>query len=437
MSEKVIFWFRRDLRLADNSGLFEALNSGYPVIPLFIFDSNILTKLEDTEDRRVDFIYQALQHLNSELQQHGSQLCMLHGNPSDIVNTLITEHNIKAVYANRDYEPYAQERDGIVQSILQQKNIRLNLYKDQVIHEPEDIIKSDLSPYSVFTPYSKSWKKALTDQHLSSYPSEEISNYASTVPSSNVSDLSDMNFAATDQKFTTPEIEESVIKNYHATRDIPALNGTTRLSVHLRFGTISIRRLVRIALETNETWLNELIWREFYKSVIFYSPRVVYQSFKPIYDFINWRNKEEEFLRWCNGTTGYPIVDAGMRELLATGFMHNRVRMITASFLTKHLLIDWRWGEAWFARHLLDFDLSANNGNWQWASGSGCDAAPYFRIFNPYEQTKKFDPQLSYIRKWVPELETDRYPTPIVEHSFARKRALEVYKQGLDQLKSR
>jgi deoxyribodipyrimidine photo-lyase len=436
MSEKVIFWFRRDLRLADNAGLYAALKSGYPVIPLFIFDTNILSKLEDKKDMRVDFILQALLYLDKELQQYGSQLCIQYGDPKQVFNSLIVEHPIKAVYTNRDYEPYANERDTAVKSTLLQKGINFLTFKDQVILEPGEVLKSDGKPYTVFTPYAKSWKNALSELLLTSFPSEKILNYASNGLHKTVSDLSDLGFSSTGVEFTTPDINEQLIEKYHTTRDIPSLDGTTRLGVHIRFGTISIRQLVRIAFATNETWLNELIWREFFMSIIFYFPRVVLQSFKPAYDFIEWRNNEEEFNRWCTGTTGYPIIDAGMRELFATGFMHNRVRMITASFLTKHLLIDWRWGEAWFARLLLDYDLSANNGNWQWAAGSGCDAAPYFRIFNPYEQTKKFDPMLSYIHKWIPELESDRYPMPIVEHSFARKRALETYKLGLEQIKS-
>lgn len=435
MTKKIIFWFRRDLRLEDNAGLFEALRTGLPVIPLFIFDTNILSKLENKIDRRVDFIFQALENINQKLNPMGSQLCIKQGLPSEVIQSLIREGDIAAVYANRDYEPYARQRDEELSQLLQSQHIDFKLFKDQVIFEPSEILKADGSPYTVYTPYSKSWRKTFQEGMAAGFPSEYLNNFASETPESDIHTLTDTGFHSTGYRFTPPIIPLTLLPHYHETRDIPAMEGTSGLSVHLRFGTISIRRLVKAALTNNDTWLGELIWREFFMMILYHFPHVTHQSFKPAYDFIPWRNDEKEFERWCNGQTGYPIVDAGMRELKATGKMHNRIRMITASFLTKHLLIDWRWGEAWFAAHLVDYDLSANNGNWQWAAGCGCDSAPYFRIFNPSEQTKKFDSRLQYVRKWVPELDTLNYPLPMIDHSVARARALTTYKRGLESVK--
>ncbi len=430
--EKVIFWFRRDLRLTDNAGLYAALTSGHPVIALFIFDSEILSRLEDKDDRRVDFIFQALQTLSKQLESKGSRLIIRHGKPLDVIREITELVPISAVYTNRDYEPYARSRDAAVESMLKKTGIAFQTFKDQLIFEPGEVVKPDGKPYSVYTPYAKLWKSLLNLQPPPGFPSEHENRYATDITLQSVSTLAEIGFQPSGLRFPPMEVSTEVIRTYHATRDFPAIEGTTRLSAHLRFGTVSIRKLVRIALVENETWLGELIWREFFMTILYYYPQVTGRSFKPAYDSIRWRNNEEEFERWCQGTTGYPIVDAGMRELLATGHMHNRVRMIVASFLTKHLLIDWRWGEAWFARQLLDFDLSANNGNWQWAAGCGCDAAPYFRIFNPYEQTKKFDSRLEYIGKWVPEFQQFSYPAPLVDHSMARLRALDAYKQGLE-----
>jgi len=437
MTKKILFWFRRDLRLEDNAGLFEALKTGLPVIPLFIFDTTILSKLENKSDRRVNFIFQALQEIDRKLKPLGTRLCIKQGIPSAVLQSLTDKGDVSAVYANRDYEPYARKRDEELSKLLSARNVDFHTVKDQVIFEPAEILKSDRTPYTVYTPYSKAWRKSFQESMVASFPSESLNNFSSDIPQSDVHELADTGFQPSGLVFTPPVIPLTLLPHYHTTRNIPAMEGTSGLSVHLRFGTISIRRLVQVAFETNDTWLGELIWREFFMMILFHFPYVAERSFKPAYDFIPWRNNEEEFSRWCHGQTGYPIVDAGMRELLATGRMHNRVRMITASFLTKHLLIDWRWGEAWFAKHLLDFDLSANNGNWQWAAGCGCDAAPYFRIFNPYEQTKKFDIRLQYVGKWIPELDTPNYPNPIVEHKVARERALAIYKLGLESAKNR
>jgi deoxyribodipyrimidine photo-lyase len=427
----VIFWFRRDLRLHDNAGLFHALEQGKPVLPVFIFDRNILDELEERTDRRVEFIFQSLLEIQKKLIVAGSTLDVRFGYPEEIWRQLINEYPVSAVYTNHDYEAYALKRDTEITGFLNEKGISFHSFKDQVIFEKNEIIKYDGKPYTVFTPYARKWKSLLNKFNVTSYPVEKYISNLLKQQAKGIPSLKEMNFKPCDQPFPGKSWHEKVIKNYKAQRDLPALAGTSRLSVHLRFGTISIRELVRETRKQSETFLNELIWREFYQMILWHFPYVVSRAFKPQYDKIRWRNNEKEFDAWCKGQTGYPMVDAGMRELNETGFMHNRVRMIVASFLCKHLLIDWRWGEAFFAKKLLDFDLASNNGNWQWAAGSGCDAAPYFRIFNPYLQTKKFDPELKYIRRWVPEFKMPSYPLPIVEHEVARKRCLGVYVKAL------
>ena len=424
-----VFWFRRDLRLEDNHGLFQALSAGLPVLPVFIFDRNILDGLKHKADRRVAFIHHALSGIRERLEQFGASLYVLYGTPDDAFLQLIKEFNMGAVYTNHDYEPYAIDRDDQIRKLLELHDISFHSFKDQVIFEKAEIVKSDRMPYTVFTPYSKSWKEKFYQQPPEVFPSESLKdhfykcNY--TLPS-----LADIGFEEIEQEWPDSGLNADVVRHYESTRNLPYLDGTSRLSVHLRFGTVSIRDLALKAQKLNEQWLNELIWREFFMMILFHFPRVVTESFKLKYEKIPWRNNEDEFKLWCAGETGYPMVDAGMRELNETGFMHNRVRMVVASFLTKHLLIDWRWGEAYFAEKLLDYELSSNNGNWQWAAGCGCDAAPYFRIFNPAEQARKFDPDFKYIRKWVKNFDDD-YPAPIVEHDFARKRALEVFKRAL------
>lgn len=428
-----IFWFRRDLRLADNAGLYHALKNHKQVLPVFIFDTEILEQLQNKEDKRVDFIHQVLLSLQKELTDLGSSLLVLEGKPIDIYQKLLSEYPLSAVYTNHDYEPYAKDRDEAVGNLLKKHGIDFKTFKDQVIFEKNEVVKNDGSPYTIFTPYSNRWKSLLTDFYLKPYPVKSYLENLIQVKPFSIPSLKAIGFEKTGFEFHPPKTDENIIADYKEKRDYPAIAGTTRLSLHLRFGTISIRELATKASELSGTWLNELIWRDFYMMILHHFPHVVTGSFKKQYDNIKWRNNEQEFKAWCEGQTGYPIVDAGMRELNTTGFMHNRVRMITASFLTKHLLIDWRWGEAYFAEKLLDYDLSANNGGWQWAAGSGCDAAPYFRIFNPYEQTKKFDSELKYIRKWVPEFQEFSYPQPIVDHKFARERVLKVYKNALDK----
>lgn len=428
-----LFWFRRDLRLSDNAGLYHALKDKNPVVPIFIFDRNILDELEDRTDRRVEFIFKTIESLQEKLAKKNSTFDVRYGFPEDIFSQLLKGYKIDKVFTNQDYEPYATDRDKSIAGLLKKSGVSFHSFKDQVILEKNEVLKDDGKPYTIFTPYSRRWKSVVNDFYLRSYPSEKYTGNFFKQPPVKIPSLISMKFNASGKPFPSASFNKDIIKDYNKTRDIPSIHGTSRLSIHLRFGTISIRKLASEARTLNETYLNELIWREFYQMILFHFPQVISHSFKPEYDNIRWRNNEKEFDAWCIGQTGYPIVDAGMRELNCTGFMHNRVRMITASFLCKHLLIDWRWGEAYFAKKLLDYELASNNGGWQWAAGSGCDAAPYFRIFNPYLQTKKFDPDLKYIRKWIPELDELTYPQPIVDHEFARKRALEVYGKAVKQ----
>jgi deoxyribodipyrimidine photo-lyase len=431
-----IFWFRRDLRLEDNTGLYHALKNGHPVIPIFIFDTNILDRLENKTDARVEFIHKSLMGIQEKLKEKGSTLEVFHGKPLEVFFALLSKHKIGTVFTNHDYEPYATERDGQIARILGEKNIPLKSFKDQVIFEKHEITKDNGEPYTVFTPYSRKWKTAFKESYSILYPAEKFFINFFKQPPKKIPSLKQLGFVETGKKFPSLHPTNELLKQYGKQRDFPSIAGTSRISVHLRFGTLSIRQLAARAIELSEVYLNELIWRDFYQMILWHFPKVGNgKSFKPEYDRIEWRQDTGEFEKWCNGQTGYPIVDAGMRELNETGFMHNRVRMITASFLCKHLLLDWRLGESYFAEKLLDFDLAANNGGWQWAAGSGCDAVPYFRIFNPYLQTKKFDPEHSYIKKWVPEFRDTVYPDPIVDHSFARQRCLEVYSKALKKQK--
>lgn len=431
MEKIAVFWFRRDLRQDDNHGLFRALSSGLPVLPVFVFDTKILDKLASKTDARVSFIYSQVQKLKNELEKAGSSLFVFNGEPIEMFEKLTTDYQVETVFANHDYESYSKERDNQVAALLHSKRIRFETFKDQVIFEKSEVVKDDGTPYTVFTPYSRKWKQKLSAAALESYPSENLGDRFLKTAAFKLPELQEIGFEKSPVSIPVFNISEPIIRNYAATRDFPAIEGTSKLGVYLRFGVVSIRKVVKLAMNWSEVFLNELIWREFFMQILWHFPQVETKAFKPQYDLISWRNNENEFEKWCNGQTGYPLVDAGMRELNATGFMHNRVRMVTASFLTKHLLVDWRWGEAYFAEKLLDFELSANNGNWQWAAGCGCDAAPYFRVFNPESQQKKFDPELKYILKWVPEYGTVVYPKPIVEHTFARDRVLNAYKSVL------
>ena len=470
----VLVWLRRDLRLEDNQAIAEAIRQAEiteaKVLPLFIFDTNILDSLKDRKDKRVTFIYNRIADLHQKLTQMGSTLNVAVGDPLKVLNELIQFYSIAAVVTAEDYEPYAIKRDQAVADVLKTHSIPFHSITDQVIFRPGKVLKADSTPYTVFTPYANKWKALVTHEDLigaapvydlpklksclfllpfpkssssssssssSTSSSSSASASSSYHSSSNYTDLfpmpslSQLGFEKAVTSWPEVNLTSNLLKDYSSNRDYPALQSTTQISLSLRFGLLSIRQLVKLALNTSEVWLNELIWREFFMQILYNYPQVVTQSFKPAYDRIVWRNDETEFMRWTEGTTGFPLVDAGMRQLNETGLMHNRVRMVVASFLCKHLLIDWRLGEAYFAEKLLDYDLSANNGNWQWAAGTGCDAAPYFRIFNPYEQQKKFDPNFEYIKKWVPEYGTNKYAPPMVEHTFARARALKIYKEGL------
>lgn len=427
-----IFWFRRDLRLEDNCGLYHALREAWPVRPVFIFDTDILGSLRSRHHARVEFIHAEISRLQDELRQRGTSMDVRTGKPLEVWKTLCADYAIRTVWANRDYEPYAGTRDREVSEYLESKGIPFRTVKDHTIFEENEVLKKDGAPYLVYSPYSKAWKKKLAGKHLEPYPSETQANWLK-IGIKPFPGLQQLGFEPAGIEFPPRVPDESIIRNYHETRDIPSIQGTTRMGVHLRFGTVSIRRLAAMAVRYNEKYLNELIWRDFYQAILRHFPKVATRNFDARYDGIEWRNNREEFEKWCSGMTGYPLVDAGMRELNHTGYMHNRLRMITASFLTKHLLIDWRWGESYFAEKLLDYELASNNGGWQWAAGTGVDAAPYFRIFNPYAQADKFDRDGKYIRRWVPEYDTPDYPAPMVEHKAARERALKVYRHALAQ----
>lgn len=435
MQKVTVFWFRRDLRLSDNAGLYHALKNGDPVLPVFIFDKEILSKLGNKADKRVAFIHKAISELSEELKSFGSSIQVFHSTPLETFRTLLKTYDISSVYCNHDYEPAAIERDASVLQLLESKKIAFHSYKDQCIFEKNEVTKDDGKPYTVFTPYSRKWKGLMKPFHIKPYPVKKYAAHFFVTKPFVIPSLSDIGFQETEAVFPGKILQSELVKHYHETRDIPGIKGTTRLSLHLRFGTISIRAMVSKAMELNATWLNELIWRDFYMMILHHFPHSAKDSFKTPYDRIPWRNNENEFDAWCAGKTGFPIVDAGMRELNETGFMHNRVRMIVSSFLVKDLLIDWRWGEAYFAEKLLDYDMSANVGGWQWAAGSGCDAAPYFRVFNPTEQQKKFDPEFTYIKQWIPEYGSPAYPATIVDHAAARLRALKVYKEALSDSK--
>ena len=428
-----IFWFRRDLRLNDNVGLYEALRGDHTVLPIFIFDSDILEKLPE-DDARVTFIHDTLQNIQSTLkEEHNSSIAMFHGKPIDIFKHLVDSYDIGAVYTNHDYEPYAKARDEKVASFLNENHIEFKTFKDQVVFEKSEIVKKDGKPYMVYTPYMKLWKATFRTLDFKDFPSETV--LKNLIPTTNLPNLSlsDIGFIKSQQEIKPYLVTSSLIQNYEATRNFPSQDSTSKLGPHLRFGTVSIRKMVKKAIaEKNEIFWQELIWREFFTQILWHFPYTKNDSFKAKYDRIEWRNNEIEFKAWCEGKTGYPLVDAGMRQLNETGFMHNRVRMLVGSFLCKHLLIDWRWGEAYFAEKLHDYDMASNVGNWQWVAGCGVDAAPYFRIFNPTTQIQKFDKHLDYIKQWVPDFQELTYPMPIVDHKFARERCLETYKTALN-----
>jgi deoxyribodipyrimidine photo-lyase len=424
-------WFRRDLRLDDNQALFKALSESAEVMPVFIFDPNILNKLNNKNHPGVYFLHASLKALKEKLQREGSDLLTLFGDPAEEYKKLKKTYDFDAIYFNEDYEPQAIKRDTNVKNLCASMGVNFLGFKDHVVFSQNEVLKEDNTPYTVYTPYKKKWLFTLLAKPMKASPSEKhLLKLKKTKPFA-LQSLEDLGFSSPNIELPKRAIDKKILTRYAQRRNFPFEASTTRLGPHLRFGTVSIRKCVDIALKTSDVWLSELIWRDFFIQILAHFPRVVNESFRPQYDKIKWRNNEAEFKLWCEGKTGYPIVDAGMRELTTTGFMHNRVRMVVASFLTKHLLIDWRWGEAFFKEYLLDYELAANNGNWQWAAGTGCDAAPYFRVFNPEEQQKKFDPEFKYIKTWVPEYGTKDYPEPIVEHKLARLRALRTYKSAL------
>lgn len=434
MTEPItVFWFRRDLRLDDNIGFYQALKNENSVMPIFIFDTDILDKLPKN-DARVTFIHDTLQDMRQELQDHyGSSIAMYHGKPIDVFKTLLENHDIKVVYTNHDYEPYARERDDSIETFLNSKHIAFKTFKDQVIFEKDEVVKKDGDPYVVYTPYMRTWKENFKSVDLEIYYTNSyLDNLVKHSRLPNLT-LGDIGFERSEQTIHPYDVTPTLIKEYEETRNYPAKEATSRLGPHLRFGTVSIRKMMKKAInEDNETFWQELIWREFFMQILWHFPHTKDKAFKAKYDRIEWRNNEDEFKKWCEGKTGYPLVDAGIRQLNETGFMHNRVRMLVGSFLCKHLLIDWRWGEAYFAEKLHDYEMASNVGNWQWVAGSGVDAAPYFRIFNPTSQIKKFDKDLEYIKKWVPDFQELTYPDPMIDHKMARERCLETYKAALN-----
>ncbi len=433
MNTLTLFWFRRDLRLDDNRGLYFALKENENVVPLFIFDEDIIDVLP-ADDHRVSFIYDALAGMNRRLRQTGSGLRVERGKPLEVLRSLCGELPVHAVYCNSDHEPYGRERDEAVGRLLKSKGIAFRQYTDHLIMKADEVLKQDESPYQVFTPYSRRWRDMLTDEHLETFDPRGADAHFADGTYARFPSREELKQKDSALKAPELRLDKGLISTYDLHRDYPAREGTSRLGVHLRFGTISPREVIRQGIKWNHTFVNELIWREFYAMIMWHYPGVVTQSFKPAYDRIRWRNDEAEFHKWQEGLTGYPLVDAGMRQLKETGYMHNRLRMLTASFLSKHLLIDWRWGEAWFGEKLFDYELSSNNGGWQWSAGTGCDAAPYFRIFNPETQQKKFDPKGEFIRQWVPEIDALTYPEPMVDHRHARERCLKVYREALDTM---
>ncbi len=433
----VVHWFRRDLRLEDNAALYAALRSGHPVVPVFIFDRHILDELAP-DDARVSFIHREIGSLKDRLRSMGSDLVVLYGYPEQCWLELLVKFEVTAVYTNRDYEPYARSRDEAISTLLGSRGISFRTSKDHVVFEAGEVVKDDGSPYTVFTPYSRKWKAMLTTRSegglpfwLKPYPVERYLAALHRFGGEGMITLEQMGFVPSSAFIPPRTVPGDLVRHYADRRDYPGMAGTSHLGIHLRFGTVSVRHWALQGLRLSDTFLGELIWRDFYSQILAFFPYVAERAFKPVYDRIMWRDSEEDFGRWCAGMTGYPLVDAGMRELNATGYMHNRVRMVTASFLAKHLLIDWRWGEAYFASKLLDFDLASNNGGWQWAAGCGTDAAPYFRIFNPIAQAARFDPKGDYMLDWVPEYGTPAYPAPMVDHTMARARCLAVYKAAL------
>ena len=422
-----IFWFRRDLRLEDNTALKLALLKNKNILPIFIFDNNITDSLTE-DDARISFIYYQLSKIDMLLKQHSSSLLVLKGDPVKVFEKLIKEYSVDSISCNRDYEPYAIKRDNSVANFLKNHSIEFTQSKDSVIFEPHEVLKDNGEPYTVYTPFKNKWLQKFKSYEMISDTQLSLTNLLNFT-----NDFPSLNFLDFEQsKINVRDYDLNNINHYAQSRDFPSTDGTSYLGIHLRFGTVSVRTIISKLSGNDSVFLSELIWREFFMQILFHFPKVVNHNFKAKYDGIKWRNNKEEFTKWCNGETGYPIVDAGMKQLNQTGYMHNRVRMIVAGFLCKHLLIDWRWGEKYFASKLLDYELASNNGNWQWAAGTGCDSAPYFRIFNPFTQQKKFDGDFKYVKKWINNFNQETYIPFIVDHKIARARALSGYKDGID-----
>jgi deoxyribodipyrimidine photo-lyase len=467
--EKSLVWFRRDLRDYDNAALYHALKSSKNVYCAFVFDTAILDKLNDKADRRVEFIWESVRELKASLQEHGSDLIVLHGNAGDEIPKLANTLLVNAVFTNHDYEPSAIARDTNVAEKLNISDIAFHHHKDHVIFEKDEVLNLSGRPYGVFTPYKNMWLKTVNDFFVKAYPVDAYLKNLAKLKVSQLISLGEMGFKRTNLSnmrlptgmqggLTLFDDFKERLSHYKDARDFPAIKGVSYLSVHLRFGTISIRHLAREAMQAAntgaQTWLSELIWRDFYVQILHHNPSVaVGKAYKTEFQALNFPNNPVLFQAWCDGKTGYPLVDAAMQQLNTTGFMHNRLRMVAASFLVKDLLIDWRWGERYFAEKLIDFDLSANNGGWQWAASTGCDAQPWFRIFNPITQSERFDAQGKFIRKYVPVLAKcndkeihapwlipplrlqelnisigNDYPAPVVDHATQRQKALVLYK---------
>ena len=427
----ILFWFRRDLRETDNAGFFHALSDANAVLPVFVFDENIINKLPKN-DTRIGFIHSHISKLNRSFQANGSGMLVKKGNPLEWIPKWCHDYNITAVYTNEDYEPYARARDKEMQQKLTAIGVEFKTFKDQVLFAPHEVLKKDSTPYKVYTPFSRVWIAKMDEMGIPNYPSETLLHKLYKSSFGKIPSLEELGFSKGQHNIPTANDSKGMMDAYEDTRNFPSMDSTSRLGVYLRFGAVSIRKVIqRARTSTPPTFLKELVWREFFMQILWHYPHTTHSSFKPQYDRIAWRNNEEDFKKWCEGNTGYPLVDAGMRELNQTGFMHNRVRMLVGSFLCKHLLIDWRWGEAYFAEKLLDYEQASNVGNWQWVAGCGVDAAPYFRVFNPTEQVKKFDKDHKYIQKWVPEYQSLAYPNQMVDHKMARERCLKTYKAGL------
>jgi len=425
-----VFWFRRDLRLHDNHGFFQALDKSKSVLPIFIFDINILKDLNQN-DRRVSLLFDRLMELNKELAKQSKKIHVYYGDPELILNELHEKIPFDALFANTDYEPYATKRDRTINNSLGKKYVKFLSFKDQVIFEKDEILSNEGKIYSVYTYYMKKWKSLFNNSMTDSYPSHKLLHKCITSDAIKcVHFLDEIGFEYSKYILYNPNLTQISLNKYEESRDNPNVNGTSNASVHLRFGFLSIREVVKIALQYSEIFLNELIWRSFFSQILWNYPRVVDSCFKVKYNNLEW-NSNDLLFKWQKGQTGFHIVDAGMRQLIETGYMHNRVRMIAASFLVKNLGIDWRLGEAYFASKLMDFDLASNNGNWQWVAGTGCDASPYFRVFNPNTQRERYDPNFKYCAKWINELEENGiYRVPkIVDAKQSRLEAIDRYKR--------